>query len=206
MNDIHDNIDAILPWYANASLDATETAAVEQHLAGCASCRDNLAFLRRFETELHADDSERDVSTPELPEGIRQQLSRKHGAGRQSYIALAASIALGLAVAFALGVAVAPQLGEQALYRTTTSPVNHDGPRVTLRVRLSADASASQLGRFIREHDAVIHAGPDEQGWYRMEISVPDDLTQAGLNGLIEAEQDSGLLDLQLISDSVDDQ
>lgn len=34
----HDRIAALLPWYANGSLDADERAAVERHVEGCPSC------------------------------------------------------------------------------------------------------------------------------------------------------------------------
>jgi anti-sigma factor RsiW len=35
----HEAIQKLLPWYANGTLDADETTAVEAHLDGCAECR-----------------------------------------------------------------------------------------------------------------------------------------------------------------------
>ena len=204
MNDTHDNIDAILAWYANGSLDETETAKVDAHLETCAECRGNLAFLQQLESDLHAGNAIDERSTRPLPEDVRNQLHRGPIAGRHSLFAVAASIVLGLAIAFALGVATAPHVGKQALYRTTTSPVTHDGPRALLQVRLSADASAMQLGRFISKYDAVIHSGPDEQGWYRMEISLPADVSPAGLPDYLQAEPDTGMLDIRFVSEAMD--
>src|SRR5574342_1024598 len=37
--------DALLAWFVNGTLEASERAAVEQHLRGCARCRDEVAFL-----------------------------------------------------------------------------------------------------------------------------------------------------------------
>jgi Putative zinc-finger len=39
----HESVWLLLPWYANGTLDAAEREAVEEHLAGCASCREELA-------------------------------------------------------------------------------------------------------------------------------------------------------------------
>lgn len=40
--DPHQLTQALLPWYANGTLDPDETAAVEAHLEGCAECRAEL--------------------------------------------------------------------------------------------------------------------------------------------------------------------
>jgi hypothetical protein len=39
----HDEVWLLLPWYANGTLEAAERALVEEHLGGCASCKDELA-------------------------------------------------------------------------------------------------------------------------------------------------------------------
>jgi hypothetical protein len=39
----HDSVWLLLPWYANGTLEAAERLLVEDHLAGCPSCREELA-------------------------------------------------------------------------------------------------------------------------------------------------------------------
>lgn len=46
--DGHAGVQTLLPWYANARLDAAESAAVEAHLVGCAECRAELEWERRM--------------------------------------------------------------------------------------------------------------------------------------------------------------
>jgi hypothetical protein len=41
-----EHVAEILPWYVNASLSREETALVDEHLATCAACRDELARCR----------------------------------------------------------------------------------------------------------------------------------------------------------------
>ena len=38
----HEQAQALLPWYANGTLDAAESALVDAHLAACAECRASL--------------------------------------------------------------------------------------------------------------------------------------------------------------------
>ncbi len=42
----HERAAELLPWYVNASLSREETALVDEHLAACAACRDELARCR----------------------------------------------------------------------------------------------------------------------------------------------------------------
>lgn len=53
MNDLanpatHQAAQQLLPWLLAGTLDGAERAMVEQHLQGCAQCRDDLAWQRRL--------------------------------------------------------------------------------------------------------------------------------------------------------------
>ena len=45
-SDEHGAVQALLPWYANGTLEAAEHAEVEAHLGDCARCRTDLDFQR----------------------------------------------------------------------------------------------------------------------------------------------------------------
>lgn len=42
----HDDIDRMLPWYANGTLDGADRKAVEDHLTQCAQCREEVERCR----------------------------------------------------------------------------------------------------------------------------------------------------------------
>lgn len=44
----HDEAEALLPWYATGRLDGRDRARVEQHIATCAHCREELGLERRL--------------------------------------------------------------------------------------------------------------------------------------------------------------
>lgn len=46
--DSHYDIEVLLPWYVTGQLDAAEVAVVDRHLAGCITCRTQLAEEREL--------------------------------------------------------------------------------------------------------------------------------------------------------------
>src|ERR1700680_551089 len=48
----HDNVWLLLPWYANGTLETAERLLVEDHLAGCPSCREEVARCNGFAAAL----------------------------------------------------------------------------------------------------------------------------------------------------------
>lgn len=54
----------LLPWYVNGTLEVDESGRVERHLAGCASCRGELALCREMATAIPAGESLAPASHP----------------------------------------------------------------------------------------------------------------------------------------------
>lgn len=54
MQDIHQDISELLPWYANNTLSDEERARIDAHLETCAACRADLRFEQQVFTGLHA--------------------------------------------------------------------------------------------------------------------------------------------------------
>jgi len=50
----HDSVWLLLPWYANGTLETAERQLVEDHLAGCPGCRDEVARCNGFAAALRA--------------------------------------------------------------------------------------------------------------------------------------------------------
>jgi len=49
--DVHQQVQALLPWYVGASLDAEECARIEAHVAECPRCQAELAWERQLHAE-----------------------------------------------------------------------------------------------------------------------------------------------------------
>jgi anti-sigma factor RsiW len=47
--DLHDNVNALLPWYVIGRLDDEDCVRVEAHISGCAQCQADLAAERRLQ-------------------------------------------------------------------------------------------------------------------------------------------------------------
>lgn len=50
----HEEIQALLPWYANGTLEGEELSLVEEHLAGCSRCRREAQEQRALAAEIQA--------------------------------------------------------------------------------------------------------------------------------------------------------
>jgi len=92
----HDDIDQLLPWYVNNTLAESEREQVEQHLAQCPACRENVDFLSRIEDVVR-----KDAPSPLVPvanvDGLFDAVDaadRPDPRGsRPAWLAIAASIA-----------------------------------------------------------------------------------------------------------------
>lgn len=60
--DTHAEAWAMLPWLANGRLPASDREWVEAHVAQCAECRSELEAQRKIATQIHRDNTQRDVS------------------------------------------------------------------------------------------------------------------------------------------------
>src|SRR5205085_9113021 len=58
----------VLPWYVNATLEAGERRAVEEHLKDCAECRQEVLELRAIQSAEIAIAEEIPIPYPQIPE------------------------------------------------------------------------------------------------------------------------------------------
>ena len=75
MSDPHRTIEALLSAYLDGELDRAHRRMVEDHLAGCAGCRRELAELRAADTALAA--LAPPPAAPELRQALRGRLRRE---------------------------------------------------------------------------------------------------------------------------------
>lgn len=72
INKQHDQVTELLPWYANRSLNETETAVVEQHLQECKICQTDLVELET----LHKAVNDQTVELPDTSAQLDKLMQR----------------------------------------------------------------------------------------------------------------------------------
>lgn len=84
-DDVHDEADELLPWYATGQLDPKDQALVEHHLSSCARCQRQLGLERVLVEEFQS-------FAPEAQTGWAQLRDRiESPAHSRSWIAVAAT-------------------------------------------------------------------------------------------------------------------
>ena len=73
VQDEHREIDLLLPWYVNGSLDEPERDRVRLHVQECHLCQQEVPLLRLIQTEIA---SERQGEREPAPGGLEQALTK----------------------------------------------------------------------------------------------------------------------------------
>jgi len=185
----HEDIEALLPWYANGTLTPTETATMEQHLAHCPACRAELAQCRALATvvrgsaaawqpppdgfdrlmaqidRLEAKPAPVGPPSPTLLQRLLDWLGATPNPVRWT-LALES-----LAVAALLLVAILPARKMAPDYETLSGGTERPaatGPR--LRVVFADAATAGDIRQLLRDIDGNIVAGPTALGVYTVAL------------------------------------
>nr|WP_256354027.1 zf-HC2 domain-containing protein [Variovorax sp. dw_308] len=197
--DVHQQVQALLPWYVGQSLDQEERARVETHIAECPRCQAELAWERQLQAECAGIEEVQGNVEHDLAQ-LRERMARVADPHRQrrdfvarlkdhwranpawTRRALAGQFVL-IAVlggALLLSLPPAPQfraLGDAAL------PSAQDGAG-RLIVRFRPDATEQDMRRVLRDSKARLVYGPTAtDAWL---LSVPADLESAAVKQLRE--------------------
>ena len=175
----HRDVERLLPWYANATLDASERDLVHAHLSECAQCRSELATLHAQMDALD-DDPSHDAATDHDWHRLRGRLHVQRPAAARSpwmrarcgwrtaapwmRVALAAQLAV-VAVLGAFLLRDATPTQPEAAYRTLSAsnavPVSNDD---TLLVVFDPRLTDAQLRELLGANHARIVDGPNTAG------------------------------------------
>ena len=196
-SDMHQKVQALLPWYVGGSLDAQECACVEAHIAECPRCQAELAWER----ELQAACSNSSVAAPG---GVDQEfaLLRERiavgAAPRQRYGLVArlrdrwrecppwtrwALLGQCVLVATLSGLLILPLSHEQR-FRALGGPAGPPASTVSgnLIVRFRPEATEQEMRRVLRDSKARLVYGPTTTDAYL--LAVPPDLETAAVKQL----------------------
>lgn len=205
-----EDIELLLPWYVNGTLDAADVAKVEAYLERHPDMGAQLATLREdFDQTIHANETiagpsgaaldrlMADIET-ETPAHLRarQQATRAGrglmnsideflralSPGRLGWAAMAAAAVIMLQAGVVGTMMFNPPTG-QATYQTASGDKAATGTFAL--VQFKEAASFHDVSAFLTEQGAEIVAGPKPGGLYRVRLSA-DKLNEAQRAALIE--------------------
>ncbi len=171
----HDAVDALLPWYVNGTLRGDELRRVEQHIAGCPACRQEVAWLRDVFAAC--------VAAAPLPEAPAAQAAgsrypggaRTWGAAAQQgwqssprwMRALMAAQLAGLAI---LGTLLAGDAGDGPTFRTLGSPGRFASSGEAIAVMFDPAITEAELRAAVTRIGGRLVDGPTTTNAYVLEV------------------------------------
>ena len=174
MNDTHQHVTELIPWYVNGTLTRQEHTVVDEHVRECLPCRRAL----KDEESVRGILQQARVPTPHregldrLLEQIQPQQRPRHSRSRSgAWLALAACAA-SVAIIYS-GVANRPVDVDPA-FRTLTSAQQPGAAQVD--VVFSASADRLDIEQFLTDRNARIMAGPSAIGRYTLALPPGEDM------------------------------
>lgn len=175
----------LLPWYVNESLEGRELATVLKHLSSCEICqaqRDHLYGLQRLiqddagvasDTSLSFRRVMRRIESSEKNHASLRDVEHYSIKGRRGWLAGSLVAALVLAVGL---ISNTPDLTGQAEFQTLSSDLISTGKDARrMQLGFAQPIPATALRRALIETRSTIISGPDDQGRYLVEVTVPGD-------------------------------
>jgi len=174
--DPHAAVQKLLPWYLTDRLDPTERTEVEEHLAGCAECRQELEVERAWRLLQPADGAQVDVEQGWA--AMRARLGGEGEAARdarrarfpwltarpdRAAWALPAALSAALLVALGLNMRPAPRGDYHALGAAPPDSA-------TAVVRFRADATEAQIRAGLAACQARLVDGPTATDAYVLRL------------------------------------
>src|SRR5262245_9452904 len=159
--------DLLLAWFVNGTLEASERAAVEEHLRVCARCRDEVAFLGALRRGVKA------LSDAQGPgELSRKRLMRELRAERR--VARAwwrPALAAAAAVIVVQGVVIANLWTRDA----AITPLGGPGAAgAIVQIEFAPTATEAQIRSLLQEVGGTVVDGPGALGVYRVRVEKAD--------------------------------
>ena len=141
----HGNVDELLPWYVNKTLDEREHARVERHLETCTACQENVRLWSQVQNTVRNDSPVPFVPEPNVDamlNVVEADGRRCSASGEKKLLLVAASIMLAVAVAFTVGNRLTPETPAQ--FETVMSESTDNSVQYIIEIRFDENASPEQ--------------------------------------------------------------
>ena len=166
----HVEIQSLLPWFVNGSLNEAEQSTVDQHVVECEECQSAVtqlvALSARFNAARPAPDApDIDAFIDNLPpQSARQPPARTAAPWKRRWQLPALAACAVLALAVSLTTYLAPQDRYRTLGRTQ---VGLSG-RTVIQVVFSPNAKEREIREILLQDDNQVISGPSRHGVYRV--------------------------------------
>jgi hypothetical protein len=172
----HEEVQELLPWLVNGTLDPIEVEQIEAHLAGCAECRAELAAERQLAAAIE--------SSPADTEGAWDRMEQRLEARAVASVkpspnlwrrrvplgwAIGSPIAAAVAVALVM-VNVSPRQVAEPQYRALGAP--QPAVAANLIVQFQPATSLRDVQGALQSVDARFVDGPTETGAYLLRVDA----------------------------------
>ena len=194
----HEDVEMLLPWFVNGTLDSFEQSNVEEHLAACDRCRsavDDLNAIRKAAGGHSA--------TPLVPEPRIDQLNaridRYENGKRRRRAAAAMAAGAGLIAMFLAYTPV--EFGSHTPeFRTATSEAPSGFNRYVLEVRFADGFPVDQRQAFVEKFNGKILTADDRAS--AIEVMLETSATSVGeLRGLVgELEREEAVESAKVVA------
>ena len=172
----HEELDLLLPWYVNGTLDRAEQIMMERHVSQCERCRRNAEVLRRMQAAVNDE-----VPTPMVPrdridELIEAVVTERAGHMRFAWLtprSVAAGIAIVMAGAFMLLSRIDSEPGTVRIFETATSTQAVAATDYVFAIAFEPGTSPERRGQVINAMGGTEIGSGDQPDTYRVAVSVP---------------------------------
>ena len=174
----HASVDALLPFYVNATLQGDELALVEQHVRACEICQDEVDWLRVVFADLATGSALSEA--PHAVVGLLQRSGERQTQSNWSsriQLSIRTSppwtrwlLAAQLAAIALLGTFLAAEVRDNASYRTLGSPTASAQLRDVVAVMFDPGTSEAELRQIVNKVGARIVDGPTMTDVFVLEI------------------------------------
>ena len=157
----HGNVEKLLPWYVNKTLDERERARVERHLETCTACQENVRLWSQVQSTVRNDSPVPFVPEPNVDamlNVVEADGRRWSASGAQKLLLVAASIVLAVAMAFTVGNRLTPETPAQ--FETVMSESADNSVQYIIEMRFDENASPEQRKQILDSLGNVTFEAP----------------------------------------------
>ena len=171
----HDEIDLLLPWYVNDTLDPAEHDRVANHVVACAECQESAALLAEVQAAVV-----RNKATPIVPQpqvnDLLDSLSTANPVRQpdwpQSRTFFAAAAITLLLIATLILTNQDDRQGTPQTFETATSSQDGTSMDYVLRIQFESGTSRTDRDRVLQDIGARDVSGGTDEGSYRVIVQL----------------------------------
>ena len=171
----HDEIDLLIPWYVNDTLEPAEHDRVTRHVTTCAECRESVSLLAEIQTAVVRNKATPIVPQPridELLDSISTGNPLRHLDRQQSKIFFAAASVTLLLIATLILSDQEDRSGISQRFETATSSQVGASMDYVLTIQFESGTSPADRDRVLQDIGARDISGCGIEGSYRVIVQL----------------------------------